>query len=72
MFPLMLVVKCQVIEGNYKHVEDMKTSSISLELMIQMTLMNIPKKKHSLDNIHSMNEHMIVNSLHCGVTKCNR
>ena len=33
-----------------------------------MTLMNTPKKEQCLDNLHSMNEHMIVNCLHNGVS----
>ena len=38
-----------------------------------MTIMNRPKKKHSLNNLHIVvNQHMIVNSLHYGVTNCNR
>ena len=49
----------------------MKTSSISLDMIVQMTLINTPKKEHCLDNLHSMNEHMIVNSLYYGLTNCN-
>ena len=29
----------------------MKTSNISLDLIVEMTLMNIPKEKHCLDNL---------------------
>ena len=42
---LMFGVKCQVTESNQGQVENMKTSIISLDLIIQMTLMNTPKKE---------------------------
>ena len=43
----------------------MKTSSTSLDLIVQMMLINTPKrKKNCADNFHSMNKYMIVNSLH--------
>ena len=45
MSPLMFGVKCQVTESNQEQVENMKTSIISLDLIIQMTLMNTPKKE---------------------------
>ena len=55
----MFGVKCLVKEGNQEQVEDINTSSISLNIIIQMTLMNTPKKEQCLaiDNLHSINEH---------------
>ena len=55
----MFGVKCQITEGDQEQVEDIDTSSIPLNIIIQMTLMNTPKKEHCLaiDNLHSMNEH---------------
>ena len=47
------------MSSNRRQVEDMKTSSILLDLIIQMTL---PIREHCLDNFQSMNEHIIVNS----------
>ena len=44
MSPL-IAVRCQVIEGIKEQVEDMKTSSISLDILIQIALMNTPKKE---------------------------
>ena len=62
--PLMFGVKCQIIKGNQEQVENMKTSSTSLDLIVQMMLINTPKRKKCIDNLHSMNKYMIVNSLH--------
>ena len=50
MSPLKFGVKCQVTEENQEQVEDMKTSNISLDLIVEMTLMNTPIKEHCLDN----------------------
>ena len=57
MFSLNFVVVCEITEGSQEQVENMKTSSISLDLIIQMILMNTSKKEHCLDNLHSMSEH---------------
>ena len=70
--PLIYAVKCQVIDWNQEQVEDMKILNISLDLIIQLTLMNTPKKEHYYNNLHSMNEHITISSLYYGVMRCNR
>ena len=71
LYVLMFGIKYQLIEENKKQAEDMKTSNISLDLIIQMTY-NTQKDALSWYNLHSMNEHMIVIRLYYGVTNCNR
>ena len=72
MSPLSVAVKCQVIEWNQEQVKDMKILNISLDLIIQLTVMNTPKKEHYHNNVHSVNEHITINSLYYGVMNCNR
>ena len=67
MFPLNFVVLCEVTEGSQEQLKKWNFKYITRSDNTN-DINEYIKKEHCLDNLHSKNEHKIVNSLHYGAS----